>query len=494
MRYTDENESKENSRERLNLTDDEPAMTNNRKQKVQNFRLNLDDSAFDQDKSNSDFDDDQINVDEWLASANSPQVTEDINSYSGEEQKQKMDKEERLALKSYKKSEKKRIKAKAEKNGCMFRLIWFAMIVVVSVILGMFLWNGFSDLLGESRKEEESTIVLDVPENANMDQVVNLLLETSAIKEEGFFRLYAKITKSESDFVSGIHSLRGNMDYEAILNNLQSGKQLTDIVTIQFKEGLSVLEYAQLLEENNVCKKDEFLKYCQSDEFDDEYKFIKEIKENKKRVYKLEGYLFPDTYDFYIGEDPADSIRRFLSNFRKKCFVDEKYYDGYDDKMTVADYLEISGQTLDDTINLASLIQSEAANTKDMYVISSIFQNRLDTMSYGGVNEYGEGGMGLLGSDATYNYPYPTREDVPEDIRKTFVSDYDTYKNEGLPPGAICSPGLNAIDAALVPDDTGYYYFCHKAATETEAAKPYYAYTEAEHLANIEEAGLEPAE
>lgn len=491
----------DNHRERF-ASDKSGDIADARKQRVQGFKLNIDesvlgggvqeDTAFIPPSAENTADAlPQENL--WAhkeEEAVSPKITEDITSYSGEEQKQKMDKEERLALKSYKKSEKKRMKVKSEKNGCMFRMIWLAMIMIIAVVLGQFLWNGISDLLGASRPPSEQTVVIDLPENSTFDQVVDILLENDLIKEEGFFRLYAKLTKSEKGFISGIHSMDANMDYEAILNTLQSGRQLTDFVTIQFKEGMTIREYAEKLEEKQVCKATKFLELCNSDEFDDEFEFIKELKPNDKRVYKVEGYLFPDTYDFFIGEDPSDTIRRFLSNFKRKYYTDKNRYPGYTDPMTLEEYANKMDKSVSEVINMAALVQAEAANDEDMYVVSSIFYNRLATDSSGGVNIYGDGELNKLKSDATLYYPYKSLESIPKEIEKTFKSNYNTYRITGLPPGAICNPGLTAIAAAIDPDSTDYYYFCHKAATEDSPAKAYYAVTYDQHLINMAEAGL----
>ena len=224
--------------------------------------------------------------------------------------------------------------------------------------------------------------------------------------------------------------------------------------------------------------------------FDEEYEFIASISENEDRVYKLEGYLFPDTYIFYVNEDPDEVIRKFLDNFNKKCFKNTTVYPGYEEELSIAQLAELKGIAFEDLINMASLVQAESADENDMYYVSSIFYNRLATDQWGGTNEYGDGELNMLKSDATIYYPYSSQEDIPEDIRDTFHSSYNTYEITNLPPGAICNPGEAAIKAALNPKDTGYYYFCHKAATDSEPAQAYYATTYYEHLANMQEAGL----
>ena len=136
------------------------------------------------------------------------------------------------------------------------------------------------------------------------------------------------------------------------------------------------------------------------------------------------------------------------------------------------------GMTLDQLLTLASIIQAEAANKDDMYNVSSVLNNRLQ---YG--DQYD---IFHLDCDSTTYYPYRNKDAVPADKRETYKSTYDTYTIEGLPAGPICNPGLDAIDAALNPNDTAYFYFCHNP----ETGEAYYAETPAGHEANLEKAGL----
>jgi len=131
----------------------------------------------------------QVNENEALSFDDEPgsEESDEISSFSNSEQRHKMYKEEKEALKKYKKSEKARQKEKAEKNGCMFRLIWLCMVVAVSVVLGMFVWNGMSDLLGINRPSDGESVILDLDANTTFDQVVDMLTENDLIKNEGFF-------------------------------------------------------------------------------------------------------------------------------------------------------------------------------------------------------------------------------------------------------------------------------------------------------------------
>ncbi|MBR5872694.1 MAG: endolytic transglycosylase MltG, partial [Oscillospiraceae bacterium] len=179
-----------------------------------------------------------------------------------------------------------------------------------------------------------------------------------------------------------------------------------------------------------------------------------------------EGYLFPDTYEFYTNSSPRSVIAKFIDNFNNK--ITAEYYER----------MQELGMTLDELITLASIIQSEAAYMDDMEKVSSAFHNRLAPGS----------GLPYLQSDVTYFYYTENIEPFVDDeeLSDKYLSAYYTYPNykAGLPVGPICNPGLNAIKAALYPANTNYYYF----VTDFDG-NFYYAATLSEHETNIIKAG-----
>ena len=265
------------------------------------------------------------------------------------------------------------------------------------------------------------------------------------------------------------------MDYQAIITNLQGTSNRTDTIEVTIIEGQSVLEIADKLEEGGALgNKAEFLQLCNSSKFDNDFDFLKNIKNPGERYYKLEGYLYPDKYEFYVNEDPASIIYKILNNYEKRM-AEKQAFDGYEKLTSVNKMLEKSddGYTLDEIMTIASIIQAEAADSDDMYYISSILHNRLNADDSEGVSS--------LGLDSTKYYPYRSKDKLPAEIAANYKSRYDTYDNTGLPPGPICNPGMEAIKAALNPYDSSYYYFCHDSN-----GKAYYASTIGEHEANLE--------
>ena len=330
---------------------------------------------------------------------------------------------------------RKRRRKKAKGNKIVFRVVWLTMVVLISILFGEYLMVGINDILAVGREEEKS-VTVTIPNHATIDEITDILYDNGIIKNQTFFKLYATLTKKTSGFTQGTFEVETNKDYQALINYLRSDMNRTDIVTLRFTEGMNIVEYAQLLQKNNVCNSQDFLDACNSTQFDEDYEFINNIKNSKDRYYKLEGYLFPDTYDFYVNEDLDSVIRKFLANYSRKVYQTKKRVAGFDKKVTIEQRAEKLGMTMEDVLTLASLIQAEAADEEDMYVISSVLHNRLDTLENDGVSWYGESGLKFLQLDSTLFYPYSTQADVPISQRNSYISKYSTYDYEGLPAGS----------------------------------------------------------
>lgn len=229
---------------------------------------------------------------------------------------------------------------------------------------------------------------------------------------------------------------------------------------ITFIEGVTLSEAFKLLEQNGVASYNDLMSTAQNYNFSD-YKIYSDIPDDENRCFKLEGYLFPDTYEFFLNESPESVIGRFLSN------TDVKITD------EMRSRAEELGFTIDEIIIIASIIQAEGAFPDEASTIAGIIYNRL------------EEGM-RLEMDSTYFY---VTEDIAEfkgeEIIEDYKAIYNTYDCFSLPQGPVCNPGIIAINAALYPEETDYFYFCHDNDGNT-----YYATNYSEHLENCEKAGL----
>lgn len=400
----------------------------------------------------------------------------EINSYSGEDVKVQMEENSRKAIKKQKKLKKKEEKKKNKKNSRTFRFIWLISIVIVGAILAVYLLVGVNDMLAINRTDD-AMVAVELPQSPTLEDVAKKLEDAGVINEASFFKMYAAMTKSADNFNQGSFDIKTNLDYEAIINFLQGNSNRKDIISVTITEGQSVLEIADTLTNAGVISdKEKFLNLCNSTYFDENFVFLQEIKNADKRYYKLEGYLYPDTYDFYVNEDPELTITRLLSNYETQMYSKQEI-DGYEKRVKISNLAADTDYTLDEILNIASIIQAEAANTEDMYYISSILHNRLESDP-----DYGAASLGL---DSTKYYPYRSEDKIPSDVKADFKSTYNTYAFEGLPPGPICNPGMEAILAAINPKDTSYMYFCHSADGE-----PYYAETLEGHNYNLYLAGV----
>lgn len=398
---------------------------------------------------------------------------EEISSYSGEDIKHRIARESKRSLKKMRKEEKRELKARNRRNRRVFRIAWLVSVAIIGAAIAVFLITGMNDLLAINRKGDNATVTVDIPKDPTLDTVTEVLAKNGVIGEPNYFRMYATLTKSDT-FTQGSYELTKDMDYQAIISNLQGNSRRTDTVEVTITEGMSVVEIAdKLVEEKALSEKDDFVKLCSSDDFDKDFDFLAAIKNGSDRYFKLEGYLYPDKYEFYQNDDPKSIIYKLLNNYEKRMY--EKQDFGYDKLYSVHKLMEKyeTEYSLDEIMTIASIIQAEAADKEDMYYVSSILHNRLDADASMGVSK--------LGLDSTKYYPYRSEEALPDNVSSNYKSRYDTYDNEGLPPGPICNPGMEAIKAALKPYDSSYYFFCHD-----KYGNAYYASTIYEHEANLE--------
>lgn len=235
----------------------------------------------------------------------------------------------------------------------------------------------------------------------------------------------------------------------------------SNTVTVMFPEGSTVSQIALLLEENGVCSASDFM--AEADNPLNLEGFSFEIPNPDERSFLLEGYLFPDTYEFYKNESASSAIRRFLKNTESKLTEEIR---------TECDKL---GFTLDEILTLASIIQEEAGNPAEMDKVSSVLHNRLQSKKY----------PRLQCDVATFYLRDYVKPYIDEARYEELTALYNTYKCDGLPAGPITNSGIDAVKAALFPEKTDWYYF----VTDSDGVY-YYAETWSDHLENCENAGL----
>ena len=354
---------------------------------------------------------------------------------------------------------------------------------VAAICVGVFLaWKvivGLMDYTGMAKKSHEADIVID--STMNVDDIAETLHENGIIEMPWLFKTYINMNDEAEGFLDGEYTVNSTMSYSNIITLLKTVRQYTNTVTVMIPEGYNAQQIGQLLEENLVCRADDFEKYYRSKL--EKYDFEEQITVTENRFYALEGYLFPDTYEFYVIDDLPDKPSMDTSQYAKQAA--EKMYSNFQNKITKKMYARAKelGMTFDEVVTLASIIQKEGTNEENMANISSVFHNRLENMY-----EYPH-----LQSDTTDNYIEDViRPNIPSSslaLYENVITAYDTYTCEGLPAGPICSPGLEAINAALYPAETDYYFFL-----SSSDGVFYYASTVEKHEQNIIDAALREEE
>ena len=362
-----------------------------------------------------------------------------------------------LVVKKVEPQDKKK-KKKRHLPGGLKVLIYLICVITVSVVLSVTAIKVGNDVFAFVKEDKEITI--NIKKNATIHDVAKELEEKGVIKYPSIYKIYSGLRMDgksyyTGDFISGKHVLNSNFGYDKIISLLAESAYSTEIVRVTIPEGYTVYEIIDLFVEKRVIPKDkvdEFKEKLNTAVYD--YAFLEDFNKIKdengkiesERFYLLEGYLFPDTYDFYVGENLDSIITKFLDNFNSK--FEEAYFERC---------LEL-GLTVDEVVTLASMIEAEGDNAEDFYKISSVFHNRLNHA----------GAYPFLDSDAATLYSFQgEKKKLDAGDNQSRQHPYNTYLNKGLPPGAICNPGTEALHAALYPEQTNFYFFYTNSNGET---------------------------
>ncbi len=353
------------------------------------------------------------------------------------------------------KAEKKAKKKSGTLSGFTKTLIYLAVVLSLCIIISVTVINVGNDIFAFVKEDKEAVITL--PKDATAEDVAEILKENGIIEYPIVYEMYTEFRIGRRAHLTGKYkttpiTVNANMNYDQLLAALSVTKSQNNVVRITIPEGYTTQEIIDLFKASgmrNAGKMEEALQ-----NFDYDYRFMdsldKELQSSedaKYRLdsqygYRLEGYLFPDTYDFFVDENPVTSISKLLDNFNSK--FDESFYD----RATQLGY------TVDEIIILASIIEAEGDNVDDYAKISSVFHNRMNSPA---------NFAGKLQSDATVQYALGTHKSRLEDGDTDIEHPYNTYQIKGLPPGPICNPGYEAIYAALYPEKTNYYYFLSRS-------------------------------
>ena len=366
-------------------------------------------------------------------------------------------------VKKDKKAKRKTKRAKRKKKALIKSIIWIFVIVFVSVFIAATLIIGTGEYLGigPGRGKE---VVVEIEPGMSTRQIAFELKESGAINNSMAFILYSKLSGNSGKYSYGVYVFNNEIGYEALAELLMTSGAKAETVTVTIPEGVGINDYtknvngkdvkikgiATILEEAGVCSKADFLSALSG--IGTETKLL-DGATPEKTYYALEGYLFPDTYNFYSYDSKECArlaVQKMLGEMEERITED------------MIKVIRDKGYTVNEILTMASIIQLESGgNTAEAKNVAAVFYNRLDSANFP-----------TLGSSPTCYYGRSFKYD---DGR------YDTYKIKGLPPGPLCAPSMAAIEAAIYPtENSPYYYFVTDAS-----GKFYFHKTGSEQTATI---------
>lgn len=302
------------------------------------------------------------------------------------------------------------------------------LIIIVLIIAGRSYYKkGFLAVDIDDPKE----VNIEIPQGSSSTKIADILLKEGLIKSKNIFKIALKEKEADGKLKAGNYLLNTGMDVYDIIDELVKGVKNENVVQFTIPEGYEIRQIADKLSEQGIVDKDRFLELTSDKKyFEDKHSFLKELEEGQS----LEGFLFPSTYEIYIGSTEEEIIDKMLDQFNK---IYEK---------DIKDNIGKFDLSLNELVTLASIIEREGKLDEERELISAVFHNRLNQ------------GM-LLQSCATVQYALGERKERLSDKDTQIKSDFNTYIHEGLPPHPIASPGEKSIIAALNPADVDYLYF-----------------------------------
>ena len=321
--------------------------------------------------------------------------------------------------------------------GMLNTVSYVVLIIGLSLIISTFAILVANDVLALVKDGGELTV--ELKQESTPKAVGNLLMEMEAIEYPWAFELFSMLKKVET-FPAGTFTIDTSMDYNQMISALRKTGTSLAVVRVTIPEGYNLKDICALLVEKDVVKEDAFWEVANHYDFAHEMLADVPMVENR-----LEGYLFPDTYDFYANSDKIDDedhavdvINKMLNNFVKKY------------TKPMRNLTEARGMTIAEVVKVASLIEKEAQKDNERTVIGGVIYNRLQNENFP-----------YLQIDASILYATGHKEQLTaEDLQ--IDSPYNLHTNSGLPPTAICNPGIECLMAAIQPDEHKYYYYVAK--------------------------------
>ena len=338
--------------------------------------------------------------------------------------------------------------------------LYVLLVIGLSAVLATLGWSWACDLLGLNKPYASTEITIE--DDTDFNAIVDQLEEEGLIQYKFLFKLYTKFSHAQDKIAPGKYELTTEMDYHALVSSMGSSSSTRLTTDITIKEGLTIDQVFDLLADRGVTSVEKLRDMAAT--YDYAFDWLQDRPLGD--YHRLEGYLFPDTYTFELGENPKYVINKMLVNFDAKMDEYMAQYSG-----------EEAQYSLHDIVTIASLIEKETDGTNtaernDYRSIASVIYNRLENPAAETV--------GYLQIDATLVYINGGK--LPTEADKSIDSPYNTYLYQGLPAGPISNPGMQSLLAAMNPASTNYYYYVLNPETKQHE----YTRTFAEHNALVQ--------
>ncbi|WP_409341587.1 endolytic transglycosylase MltG [Paenibacillus sp. MBLB4367] len=340
-----------------------------------------------------------------------------------------------------------------------FMIVFLSCLIILALAAGsavFYAWNGLQPV-----SASDQPVRIAIPTGTSTNEIAAKLEEQGMIKNSTLFVYYLRYQKQGSRFQAGEYEMKPGMTLDEIIEKLNEGETVKEeVVRFTIPEGFTVRQIAERLGEQGLVDAEGFLKMT-NEKHTLPNNWVADIPDQPDIAYRLEGYLFPETYEMKKGSTAEDILKRLVSEWDRKL---NELPSGWPDQM------KQRGLTFHQLLTIASLIEREVVLEQERPVVAGVIYNRLDKKM-------------PLQIDATVQYALgkPKERLLEKDL---FVeSPYNTYAHDGLPPGPIASPSLSSVKAALYPEKTNYLFY----VTKKDGSQGHlFAETFDEHKKNIE--------
>jgi len=314
--------------------------------------------------------------------------------------------------------------------------MYAAFVICISILLASLAWMAAVDVLGFASVDEQ--VIVTVTEDCTLEEITDMLHDHGIIRYRFLFRWYANFSDAMDKITPGMYTLNRNFDYRAIVQGMTPGARTRVEVTVVIPEGFTLTQIFRLLDEHDVASEEELWRVATYHPF--RHSFLNMEDQPVPPVgerYRLEGFLFPETYNFFINESPVQAINRMLNQFNRR-FTEE-----YRERAAEMGY------SIRDIVNIAAMIERETGSNAESPRIASVIYNRLRSPNFP-----------YLQIDAVIFYAVNFHEQgMDQAFSLSLEHPFNTHIHPGLPPGPIANPGIASIRAALFPEETRYYFY-----------------------------------